>query len=457
MYHAREDWNKHLLKEHHSEEYWICLACPDALRFDEKGAFVAHIQNQHSEDIAQHQIASLVAVSARRAPVNLRRCPICAWPGSEAENIEGQAVMDHVAWHVHEFSLFSLPWPGPSQNMDVDSGRTKESIDRVRKWLQLESDAIGIADPQASEPSEPHYFDSKPYFEEDDGTNTTINSTSPSNDSRGVANLENEPPLEFDDGEQLMMKYENNPAYVNQRLRLQPSFSGKSDKIEQQIRTFTSITRSYTGQNPPQRWKLDVIAENEMMQVVSNFESFDVLQYQDDPSAAGMSMIHLLAIPRLPIFNPASLSSDNADIIDDMIGFFEETWAEPVVQAKILRGQLEAINRRAEECMAESSADEISKVVLSHYRFLEERILDLDPAKDFYYGMELSPDNSVDFWVMHIIAAPYEFRKYSSSERDRTMKDAIEFRDFWKRFYANEGAEESSLSVSASISQREAT
>lgn len=227
-----------------------------------------------------------------------------------------------------------------------------------------------------------------------------------------------------------MVGYENHPVYVNQRLKLQRTFSGKSEQIEKQIRQFQQEVAP--PKSPTKQWEKDVIAEDKLVQIISNWASFDVLQYQDKPASAGMSMIHLLAIPRDPIVNGVYLTNENVDIIDDMINLFEEAWKDAETRQKILDLQLEAIQRRFKRTEGESFAEQAYQAALEHHAWLESNIDQLD-SKDFYYGLHLRPDNSADYLHLHIIAAPYEYRKYSTSEHDIKTKDAIEVRDFIKR------------------------
>ncbi|ETS73072.1 hypothetical protein PFICI_15247 [Pestalotiopsis fici W106-1] len=234
--------------------------------------------------------------------------------------------------------------------------------------------------------------------------------------------------------ETLAMRHENHPAYVAERLQLeQRGFIGKSDQIARQIVAWQQLAPDEKQHTVPvKKWEKNIIAEDGRVEIISNWASFDVLQYQDKPASAGMSMIHLLAIPRNYIFNGVDLDEESVDILDDMISLFEVSWKDPAIRLKILDSQREAINRRAEATKGQPFTNEAHQVALDHYAWLESTINDLD-AGDFCYGLHLHPDNSADYLHLHIIAAPYEFRKYSTSKHDKKTKDAIEVRDFIKR------------------------
>lgn len=222
------------------------------------------------------------------------------------------------------------------------------------------------------------------------------------------------------------MYYENHPAYTEQRLKLESTFAGKGDDIAEQFRQFRlegpANTRSKT-------WEKNTLAEDANVQLISNSASFDVLQYQDKSSRAGMSMIHILAIPKAPIYNGVSLTRKNACIIDEMIRLFQRSWSRPEVRQDVLKHQLQAIEVRAKELEDDPFSARARQAALAHYAELEVMIEGLD-IHDFQYGLHLRPDNSADYLHLHIIAAPYEFRKYSTAEHDRKTKDAYEVRDF---------------------------
>ncbi|KAF7528238.1 hypothetical protein G7054_g10214 [Neopestalotiopsis clavispora] len=233
--------------------------------------------------------------------------------------------------------------------------------------------------------------------------------------------------------EALAMRYENHPIYVDERSQLvQRNFAGKSDQVAQQITAYRQLSSDKQQHKvPKKKWEKNIIAQDSRVEIISNWASFDVLQYQDKPASAGMSMIHLLAIPREYIFNGVDLDEHTVDVIDDMISLFRSAWQDPNVRLKILHSQLEAIDRRAKLTEGQQFTKEAHEVALDHYTWLESKINDLD-ADDFCYGLHLYPDYSADYLHLHIIATPYEFRKYSTSKHDQKTKDAIEVRDFIK-------------------------
>lgn len=221
--------------------------------------------------------------------------------------------------------------------------------------------------------------------------------------------------------------YKNHPVYIEQRLTLRSTFKGKAARIADQFQNFRQEVSPIFF---PKTWEKDIIVEDATAQIISNWAAFDVLQYLDRPASAGMSMVHLLAIPRVPILNGVCLTADTVHVIDDMIRLFQDAWARPEVRRIVLARQLDAIERRRVKVTeGEPFANKAYQAALAHYKELESTIQSLD-TKNFHYGLNLRPDNSADYLNLHIIAAPYEFRQYSTTEHDEKMKDAIEVRDF---------------------------
>ncbi|KAI0143821.1 hypothetical protein GGR57DRAFT_341035 [Xylariaceae sp. FL1272] len=144
-------------------------------------------------------------------------------------------------------------------------------------------------------------------------------------------------------------------------------------------------------------WTGPRFAESKNAVIIGNRSSFDVAQYQNDPGRAGMSIIHLLAIPKADIFNGVALDRSNVTIIDEMIALFEESWAY--------------------------------RTALKHYAELEGKAERLDIG-DFIYGLHLYPDQSILHLHLHILAGTYDCRKYSTSRHDFKTKDAWEVRNY---------------------------
>jgi hypothetical protein len=88
------------------------------------------------------------------------------------------------------------------------------------------------------------------------------------------------------------------------------------------------------------------LAENKDYYIIGNRASFDIAQYQDSPQMAGMSMIHLLALPKARIYNGVSLTRENVSILESMIKLFQASWPKKAFRQAVLDHQRLAIEQR---------------------------------------------------------------------------------------------------------------
>lgn len=107
-------------EEHRSAQYWICFACREKRRFDEQVEFARHLENDHRNGISAEQIPTFLSACSRSAPVEIKDCPLC----SNATSEDTKLLLDHIAEHVHSFSLRSLPW-GPTDIPEGELGTIK--------------------------------------------------------------------------------------------------------------------------------------------------------------------------------------------------------------------------------------------------------------------------------------------------------------------------------------------
>jgi hypothetical protein len=253
--------------------------------------------------------------------------------------------------------------------------------------------------------------------------------------------------------------------YEKQGLGFRKNFKGKTEKIREQHDHFWSQRSAkadviaYFNRTPGHifppinKWvQADTIFttpdnkrfdESANAFLIGNYASFDVAQYPDSPGRAGMSMIHLLALPKAALFNGVSLDRDNVQIIDEMVALFRNAWPKPEVRQAVLEHQRMAIERQRDAQLAKwekgllnTEADKAIiedgyQAALKHYKELEARIDSLD-FDDFQFGLHIFPDQSISHLHLHIVATPLDLRQYSTSENDMKTKDAYEVRDFIK-------------------------
>ncbi|KAI1656337.1 hypothetical protein F4813DRAFT_364019 [Daldinia decipiens] len=238
-------------------------------------------------------------------------------------------------------------------------------------------------------------------------------------------------------------------------------FSGKKEKIGNQFVDFLrkpgalKDTEAYLNQTKDhkygnyEKWVKEktvftgyadspaLLAESKNVLIIGNHNSFDVTQYGEDPGKAGMSMIHILGIPKKNIFNGVSLDHDTVSVIDETIDLFKDKWETPGFRQKVLDYQKLAIaNRTSAEPFARldggleflAAANDFWEA-MNHWKELEAGIHTLT-FDDFTFGLHLWPDHSVGHLHLHIIATPDWCRKYSTLKHDEKTKDALEVRDF---------------------------
>lgn len=235
-------------------------------------------------------------------------------------------------------------------------------------------------------------------------------------------------------------------AYQLERRSLQRTLKGKREQIQQQHAEFwqqasaredvdayfygvaehayPTRARWIAAETPFTHWKGPRFAESDRALLIGNRASFDIAQY-DAPAKAGMSAVHLLCIPKARIFNGVSLDPRTLPIIDHMAQLFYTAWARPETRRAILRHQRETIDRQ-NQAVPDTQA---YVAAVQHWRELENMVDKLGP-RDFQFGLHLWPDHSVGHLHLHVIAAPYACRKYSTSYHDLKTKDAFEVCDY---------------------------
>lgn len=117
LYSTREQWLEHMAASH-SVTRWTCSQCCSDLDGDDEIAFStasdckSHILEKHSGSFAPEELPVLLDLS-ERTMIELVSCPLCL----NDRNLIHLEKNDHVATHLHSFSLRALPW-----DFDLDEG-----------------------------------------------------------------------------------------------------------------------------------------------------------------------------------------------------------------------------------------------------------------------------------------------------------------------------------------------
>ncbi|RDK37648.1 hypothetical protein M752DRAFT_308545 [Aspergillus phoenicis ATCC 13157] len=108
LYHTKDLWLSHMLTDHGGTSHWVCLACNGSSEprvFFEDSALTEHLEQKHSRGIKPQQIPMLASAWHRKQPPSIESCPLCALTDPDIN-----VILNHVAEHLHAFSLRSLPW-----------------------------------------------------------------------------------------------------------------------------------------------------------------------------------------------------------------------------------------------------------------------------------------------------------------------------------------------------------
>ncbi|RAK89626.1 hypothetical protein BO79DRAFT_227827 [Aspergillus costaricaensis CBS 115574] len=171
-YHTKDLWLSHMFTDHGGFSHWVCLACNDSSErptFHEESAFTEHLDQTHSAGIKPQHIQMLVSAWRRKTPITIGSCPLCV-----PTDLDADAVLNHVAEHLHSFSLRSLPWaPGDSESNGDSYGGYYEDhpyFDTAKSedtGISEDTGSVGSGSIESSEPgSLLDYLPIKEYDEE---------------------------------------------------------------------------------------------------------------------------------------------------------------------------------------------------------------------------------------------------------------------------------------------------
>lgn len=166
LYITRESWMNHIEKEHPCPSYWECFACDTAEKFDTAEMFIAHVKEHQS--ISESHLPTLIDVCLRKTP-HITSCPLCHWVEDQVEDLDYKALFDHVAEHIHSFSLLSLPWAEAADGNE--KARLDSSVEKVRDWfatnfptMVVEEEHEPSVDVTYNTWSDDNYFRQNDYF-----------------------------------------------------------------------------------------------------------------------------------------------------------------------------------------------------------------------------------------------------------------------------------------------------
>ena len=101
-------------------------------QFYDESSFHLHLAERHGGAI--HDLKSFSAACMDDAAPLLLSCPLCSWAEVQADGEHPAAIIEHIAEHVHSFSLRSLPWATATNEVhnELGDGKAKEYM---MAWL----------------------------------------------------------------------------------------------------------------------------------------------------------------------------------------------------------------------------------------------------------------------------------------------------------------------------------
>lgn len=66
-----------------------------------------------------YQLQMIASHSRVPDPIAVKSCPLCDWSGGE-DDVDQRALLDHIAKHVHSFSLQAFPWADDIERRSIE-------------------------------------------------------------------------------------------------------------------------------------------------------------------------------------------------------------------------------------------------------------------------------------------------------------------------------------------------
>ena len=135
MYVTRNAWAQHMNRDHGGLKVWECMLCDLSTQFDSLESLESHLTCQHPG--ALREIRPFAEACMTTTSPQVVSCPLCSWAEDQTEPIDTETLIDHIAEHVHAFSLRSLPW---ASTIDKAGGEGDTRPDaEIENWISTVS------------------------------------------------------------------------------------------------------------------------------------------------------------------------------------------------------------------------------------------------------------------------------------------------------------------------------
>ena len=117
--------------DHQQLRAWECNLCELPEHFYDAENFRSHLSDRHPG--AVRDVESFAEACMNPTPPWIVSCPLCSWAEDQRETFERADLIDHVAEHIHSFSLISLPWGLTEESHTTQEGGQMAG-DLIESW-----------------------------------------------------------------------------------------------------------------------------------------------------------------------------------------------------------------------------------------------------------------------------------------------------------------------------------
>ncbi len=128
------------------------MMCDTSESFPNSEDFTEHIKSEHHETVSNDEIATMLSMCSITSPGTISSCPLCRWVDVElGKPVEPNSLLDHIAEHIHSFSLRSLPWPPLGEESKRTAIANSGGESYIKIWLDEQ-----LSQPPSDEPGKEH-------------------------------------------------------------------------------------------------------------------------------------------------------------------------------------------------------------------------------------------------------------------------------------------------------------
>jgi hypothetical protein len=128
LYEDKRTWLDHMSSDHQGPSHWECILCPNGVKYATESDMAAHDLATHEGAINAASLRMFLKLCMRTIPQQITACPLCRWADEQDAPVSREKLVDHIAEHVWDFALRSLP-----SELDFDAGISESDGDDLSK------------------------------------------------------------------------------------------------------------------------------------------------------------------------------------------------------------------------------------------------------------------------------------------------------------------------------------